>query len=68
MLNNMHFDIREKIMINFRHALRKGVTQFVAEYNNQSYEDASEYNCNMINWIISCIEHEFDKELSNDKF
>jgi hypothetical protein len=36
--------------------VRKGVTQFVAEFTKQSYEDASEYNCEMIDWIMSCIE------------
>jgi hypothetical protein len=51
----MKFDLYE---------IRKGVTRFVAEYTNQSYEDASEFNCEMIDWIISCIEKE-TKEVSS---
>lgn len=39
--------------------LRHGVTQFVAEYTKQSYADASENNCEMIDWIISCIDQSF---------
>ena len=44
------------------HKLRRGVTKFVAEYTNQSYEDASENNCEMVDWIISYIEAEFANE------
>jgi hypothetical protein len=36
--------------------IRKGVTRFVAEFTKQSYEDASEFNCEMIDWIMSYIE------------
>lgn len=39
--------------------LRNGVTQFVSEFTDQTFEDASEYNCEMIDWIISCIEKSF---------
>lgn len=42
--------------------LRHGVTQFVSEYTKQSYEDASENNCEMIDWIISCIDKSFKEQ------
>ncbi len=46
---------------NYNEQLRRGVTQFVAEFTNQTYEDASEYNCEMIDWIISCIKKSFEE-------
>ena len=56
-------DTKNMIVRNYNeYRLRRGITQFVAEFTNQNFEDASEYNCEMIDWISSCIESSLEKE------
>lgn len=47
--------------------LHHGVTQFIAEYTKQTYEEASENNCELIDWIISCINASFEKDTEKQK-
>jgi len=53
----------EKTVYNYdKYKLHRGIIQFVSEFTKQSYEDTSENNCEMIDWIQSRIEQSFKNE------
>ena len=51
--------LKGNTIMKFNPIICQGITQFVAQFTNQSHEDASENNCEMIEWIESCIESAF---------